>query len=93
MLDLSAAFETVDSGILQEELQHLGIGGVAADWFGSYMSERRQQVIFKDKRSTPVELECGLPQGSVLGPILFALYTASLGRLLRHHGVKYHFMP
>ena len=91
MLDLSAAFETVDSEILQKELHHLGIQGTAAAWFRSYMSERQQQVIIQDARSDPTELECGVPQGSVLGPILFTLYTASLGRLLRHYGVKFHF--
>jgi hypothetical protein len=86
MLDLSSAFDTVDS-----ILERMGICGTAAKWFQSYLESRKQCTVIKDARSTPENLECGVPQGSVLGPILFTLYSASLGHLLRHHGVGYHF--
>jgi exonuclease III len=91
MLDLSAAFDTVDHHLLHHSLQDLGITGTAADWFKSYLMSRIQNVTVKNAVSEPQELDCGVPQGSVLGPILFTLYTASLGSLLRKHGVCYHF--
>ena len=90
-LDLSAAFDTVDYTLLEEMLAGLGVQGTAAAWFRSYLRDRKQQVIVQDATSESQHLECGVPQGSVLGPLLFTLYTASLGRVLRHHAVHYHF--
>ena len=90
-LDLSAAFDTVDYALLDQVLFDLGIIGSAASWFSSYLQNREQEVVVSGVRSASQVLHCGVPQGSVLGPILFSLYTASLGRLLRHHNVRFHF--
>jgi len=91
MLDLSSAFDTVDHRLLQDILLNLGIVGTASRWLESYLCNRRQKVVVEKSTSGAKKLECGVPQGSVLGPILFTLYTASLGGLLRSHGVHYHF--
>ena len=90
-LDLSAAFDTVDYLLLESVLARLGIQGKAADWFKSYLGGREQQVIANRNISSCQQLSCGVPQGSVLGPLLFSLYSASLGKVLSDHGVQYHF--
>ena len=90
MIDLSAAFDTVDHQLLLSTLGCIGITGVALQWFASYLHDRSQVVAVGDARSESKILDCGVPQGSVLGPILFNLYTASLGRLLKERGVNYH---
>jgi len=91
MLDLSAAFDTVDYGILLERLEvRLGVKGTALEWIKSYLTGRRQCVKIGNASSEEVDLECGVPQGSVLGPILFLVYTLPLGDLLREHNVRFH---
>ena len=90
LLDLSAAFDTVNHRLLLEILGGLGIGGTALAWFTSYLSERQQKIKINDVMSEAQDLTCGVPQGSVLGPILFGVYTSSLGRLLRSENVNYH---
>ena len=91
MLDLSAAFDTVDHETLLTRLKKsYGLGGCAHDWFQSYLSERFQSVHCGGTSSTPTLLICGVPQGSVLGPILFLLYTADLLRLIRTHHLHPH---
>jgi exonuclease III len=90
-LDLSAAFDTVDYNLLDAVLSSMGIQGTAATWFRTYLHGREQQVSVQDVLSEPQTLDCGVPQGSVLGPLLFSLYTTSLGRVLKKHGVRYHF--
>jgi len=75
MLDLSAAF---DHELLLQRLKcRFGITGQVLEWFGSYLTERTFSVIFQGKRSSTVKLVCSVPQGSVLGPLLF-IYTAEL---------------
>ena len=90
MLDLSAAFDTVDHETLLEILQHLGIGETVLDWFSSYLTNRQQRISVKQVTSDVKQLDCGVPQGSVIGPILFTIYTTSLGHMLREKCVSYH---
>jgi Reverse transcriptase (RNA-dependent DNA polymerase) len=92
LLDLSAAFDTVDHDILVERLSRsFGIRSVALDWLRSYLSCRRQSVFFDGIFSSVRSLHCGVPQGSVLGPLLFLLYTADVGDLATSLGLSSHF--
>ena len=91
LLDLSAAFDTVDHEILLQRLRtSFGINGVALQWFQSYLTGRTQHVRRGVDRSTTVQLICGVPQGSVLGPILFILHTADLVSVIEQHGLSPH---
>ena len=92
LLDLSAAFDTVDHQILLHRLQsRFGVTGVVLDWFTSYLTGRRQCVTINDTCSNPKLLKCGVPQGSVLGPLLFLVYVSPLGNVIRKHGLDFHF--
>ena len=73
-LDFSKAFDTVDHNILIKKLDYYGIRGTAKNWFISYLSNRQQSVTINNSKSDPVTISCGIPQGSVLGPILFLIY-------------------
>ena len=90
LIDLSAAFDTVSHELLLQCLQSSGVKDTALRWFTSYLAHRQQIVTVNGHRSEAQPLNCGVPQGSVLGPILFNLYISSLGQLLRNHGVSYH---
>ena len=91
MLDLSAAFDTVDHDVLLERLTSgLGIRGTALNWFKSYLSGRSQSVLINGAQSKPISLVCGVPQGSVLGPILFTIYMLPLGDIIKRHGMWFH---
>ena len=75
LLDLSAAFDTIDHDILLHRLQYVfDIQGTVLPWFRSYLTKRFQTVSIQGTHSDPIELCCDVPQGSVLGPILFILY-------------------
>ena len=92
LLDLSAAFDTVNHSKLLRVLQHrIGLGGTALMWFESYLRERTQAVAIRYSTAPSVELQRGVPQGSVLGPILFTIYALALGDIVRRHDLKGHF--
>ena len=91
LLDLSAAFDTVDICILLERLQTcFGITGTVLSWFRSYLSDRCQRILIKDQHSSFGFLKCGVPQGSVLGPILFSMYIFPISMIIDNYGLGYH---
>uniref|UniRef100_A0A8C6LDP4 Reverse transcriptase domain-containing protein n=1 Tax=Nothobranchius furzeri TaxID=105023 RepID=A0A8C6LDP4_NOTFU len=91
LLDLSAAFDTVDHNVLLERLEHVvGIKGTALGWFKPYLSDRFHFVNVHDKSSSYSRVTCGVPQGSVLGPILFTIYMLPIGKIIRQHGINFH---
>ena len=77
-LDLAKAFDTVDHKILVDKLQALGFRYGAKTWFQSYLSDRCQQTIVEGHLSSPKQINCGVPQGSILGPLLFICYINDL---------------
>ena len=81
MLDLSAAFDTVN----HEMESCFGISGTVLDWFRSYLDGRKQRVIVNNAMSDEMHLNCGVPQGSCLGPVLFVIYISSLHDVISQH--------
>ena len=77
-LDFQKAFDTVDHGILFDKLYCYGIRGIAHEWFISYLSSRQQSVMYNGHESEFRMMRCGVPQGSILGPLLFLLYINDL---------------
>ena len=91
LLDLSAAFDTVDHTILLTFLkEHIGLDGQALDLLKSYLTGRTQCVSVDGVLSELSELAYGVPQGSVLGPIEFCIYTIPLSAILNHYKINYH---
>ena len=73
-MDLSKAFDTIDHNILLAKLYHYGFRGVSQKWFENYLTCRKQFVSYNSGKSGNEDIKCGVPQGSILGPLLFILY-------------------
>ena len=91
LLDLSAAFDTIDHEILLKDISEYGVRDSALLLLESYLSDRFQWVAADGAVSGQIPLRFGVPQGSVLGPLLFVIYVSGLSSLMSAHGVAYHF--
>ena len=93
LLDLSATFDTINHTILLDRLNvYYGISELPLGWFKSYLSGRTHSVKVGSTLSHPAALYYGVPQGSVLGPILFSLYTNPISSIIHSHSsINYHF--
>ena len=90
LLDLSAAFDTIDHQILLSSLNSVfGIQSTALQWFQLYLSDRYQSTSVNNSSSSPLQLMYGVPHGSVLGPLLFLLYTTPLSDIIANHSVNH----
>jgi len=90
-LDLSAVFDTINHSILLDRLSKwFGLHGAVLNWVKSYLSNRLFQFKCSDQLSEPHHSSYGVPQGSVLGPLLFSLYTTPLSSLISSLSVSHH---
>ena len=91
LLDLSSAFDTVEHQLLLSDFSDYEVEGTALSLLESYFENREQCVAIGESQSGPTSLQYGVPQGTVLVPVLFTVYTGTLVFLLEAHGVSYHF--
>ena len=90
-LDLSAAFDTLDHSTLLRRLNHtFGVCGSALNWIATYLTDRSQYIRIDKHSSDMFKCPHGVPQGSVLGPLLFGLYFAPISNIMIAHGVSFH---
>ena len=88
LLDYTAAFDTVNHSILLHRLEHrFGISGTVLCWLKSYLNDRSQYVKVDGFDSSSISLNYGVPQGSVLGPLLFTLYVSPIEDIIKHHSL------
>ena len=79
-LDLAKAFDTVTHEILLKKLEHHGLRGIALEWFENCLMNKKQIIKYKSEKSESLTIKCGVPQGSVLGPLLFFIYMNDIPR-------------
>ena len=90
-LDISAAFDSLNHDVLCSRLEStFGLSGAVLTWFKSFLSNRSQYVAIEDMRSSTKNLSSGVPQGSVLGPLLFSLYVSEVSEIIESLGIRYH---
>jgi len=93
-LDISAAFDTISHGTLLKWLEiEFGVEGIALSWLQSYLTDRSQFVKLGRHCSKTVICSSGVPQGSVLGPVLFVIYVSPVSDLITSHGVNMLIIP
>ncbi len=90
-MDLSAAFDTANHQILLSTLSSLDITRIPLRWFESYLTGWSFRLAWGGEVSKAHQLVTGVPQGSVIGPLLFSTYSTSLGPIIQAHGFFYHF--
>ena len=88
-IDLQKVFGTVNHDILLSKLNHYGIRGVVFDWFKSYLSDRTQYVTINNEKSEIQTIKYGVPQGSVLGLLLFLIYINDLSRSIKNSKIHH----
>jgi len=90
-LNISAAFDTIDHSILLDRTSRdFGIHGCALSWLRSFVIDRHQYVAVGAHKSSPVSCTSGVPQGSVLGPLLFAMYVSPISNVIAVHSPRHH---
>ena len=91
LLDLSAAFDTIDHQILLDRLNiSFGLSDCVLNWFKSYLTNRTQCISVNNSLSVSAVISYGVPQGSILGPLLYTIYTTPLCKVIKNHSLNFH---